>query len=98
MKTGQILWKAPLTVGLGGPMVTAGGLAFMAGTVDRKIRAFDVETGKELWAGDLPAGGRATPMTYRGRDGRQYVVVSSGGADVWGEGDAVVAFTLSTVP
>src|SRR5581483_4226213 len=74
MKTGQIVWKAPLTVGLGGPIVTAGGLVFMAGTVDRKIRAFDVETGKELWAGDLPAGGRATPMTYRGRDGRQYVV------------------------
>ena len=95
MHTGQIVWKAPLTAGLGGPIVTAGGLVFMAGTVDRKIRAFDVETGKELWAGDLPAGGRATPMTYRGRDGRQYVVVSAGGSDVWGGGDAVVAFALS---
>jgi quinoprotein glucose dehydrogenase len=100
MKTGQKVWDVPLgydgkgSPNLGGPIVTAGGLVFIAGTIDRKLRAFDVETGKELWAGDLPAGGRATPMTYRARDGRQYVVVASGGADVWGEGDAVVAFAL----
>jgi quinoprotein glucose dehydrogenase len=100
MKTGQIVWDVPLgndgkgSPNLGGPIVTAGGLVFVAGTIEPKLRALDIETGKELWAGDLPAGGRATPMTYRARDGRQYVVVSSGGADEWGEGDAVVAFAL----
>ena len=102
MKTGQIVWNVPLgklgngkgSPNLGGPIATAGGLVFVAGTIERKLRAFDIETGEELWEGDLPAGGRATPMTYRGRDGRQYVVVSSGGADEWGAGDAVVAFAL----
>lgn len=94
LKTGQRVWDAPLTPNLGGPIVTAGGLVFMAGTMDRKLRAFDIETGHELWSADLPAGGRATPMTYMARDGRQYVVVAAGGGDVWGNGDALVAFAL----
>lgn len=78
---------------LGGPIVTAGGLVFIAATLDQAIRAFDVETGRELWRGDLPAGARATPMTYTA-DGRQYVVVSAGGGGPFGKGDSVVAFTL----
>jgi quinoprotein glucose dehydrogenase len=85
------------SVNLGGPVITAGGLVFMAGTLDPAIRAFDVETGKELWKGKLPASGKATPMTYRARDGgRQYVVVAVGGGDVFGVGDYLVAFALPT--
>ena len=58
------------TENYGGPIVTAGGLVFMAATMDAKFRAFDIETGRELWSVDLPGGGKATPMTYRGADGR----------------------------
>jgi len=80
---------------LGGPMVTASGLIFIAATGDSTIRAYDVETGKELWSADLPAGGQATPMTYEWK-GRQYVVIAAGGhskADTR-LGDSVVAFAL----
>jgi quinoprotein glucose dehydrogenase len=83
-------------VSLGGPIVTAGGLVFQAGTVDARLRAFDVTTGKELWAGELPTSARATPMTFRGPDGKQYVVVAAGGhgLPVTPLGDALVAFSL----
>ncbi|HEV2644391.1 MAG TPA: pyrroloquinoline quinone-dependent dehydrogenase, partial [Candidatus Elarobacter sp.] len=61
---------------LGGPMITAGGVVFVAATLDHAIRAFDVETGRKLWEAPLPAGGRATPMTYQlTRGGKQYVVI-----------------------
>jgi len=97
----RIAWRVPLgtpstgSPNLGGPVVTAGGLVFIAATLDRKLRAFDVETGRELWSGNLPAGGKATPMTYMGADGRQYIVISAGGdGDRFGSGDAVVAFAL----
>jgi quinoprotein glucose dehydrogenase len=70
---------------------------FAAGTLDAAIYAFDNETGKQLWKGTLPTSARATPMTYRGRDGRQYLVVSAGGHGLpIGPplGDYVVAFAL----
>jgi quinoprotein glucose dehydrogenase len=78
---------------LGGPIVTAGGIAFIGATFDHFLRAFDVVTGQELWRGALPAGARATPMTYQ-VGGRQFVVIAVGGGDEWGTGDSVVAFAL----
>ena len=85
------------SISLGGPIVTAGGLVFVAGTIDPYLRAFDVETGRELWKGQLPASGHATPMTYRTASGRQYVVIAAGGhakIDEEPVGDALVAFAL----
>lgn len=78
---------------LGGAIVTASGVTFVAGTIDRFIRAFDTVSGRELWRGQLPAGARATPMTYA-VGGRQYVVICAGGGDDWGRGDYVIAFAL----
>lgn len=89
---GAAAWGSP---NLGGPIVTAGGLIFIAATLDRKIRAFEVETGQELWSAPLPAGGKATPMTYLGSDGRQYLVIAAGGdGGRFGKSDRVVAFVL----
>jgi quinoprotein glucose dehydrogenase len=86
--------KVPLgTPNLGGPIVTAGGVVFIGATMDHVLRAFDVRTGRELWKGPLPGGGRATPMTYQA-DGRQFVVIAVGGDEEWGKGDYVVAFAL----
>jgi quinoprotein glucose dehydrogenase len=86
--------KTPLGLpSLGGAIVTASGITFVAATIDHYIRAFDTETGAELWRGELPAGGRATPMTYS-VGGRQYLVICVGGGDQWGRGDYVVAFAL----
>jgi quinoprotein glucose dehydrogenase len=84
------------SIALGGPIVTAGGLVFMAGTIDSALRAFDVTTGKELWKADLPTSARSVPMTYRGPDGKQYLVISAGGhgLPVAPLGDYVIAFTL----
>ena len=83
----------PGSVNLGGPIVTAGGIVFIGATLEHAFRAFDVETGRELWRADLPAGARATPMTYE-TGGRQFVVIAAGGSDVWGTGDAIIAFAL----
>jgi quinoprotein glucose dehydrogenase len=99
--TGGIQWNVPLgTFGgapgspnLGGPIVTAGGLVFIGATLDRAFHAFDIETGRELWTVALPAGARATPMTYEA-GGRQFVVIAAGGSDVWGTGEAIIAFAL----
>jgi quinoprotein glucose dehydrogenase len=111
MDTGAIAWRttlgttediAPLglalatgTPNLGGPLVTDGGLVFIAAAMDRYLRAFDASDGHELWQGRLPAGGQATPMSYQW-EGRQYVVLAAGGhgeADT-PRGDYVVAFAL----
>ena len=81
---------------LGGPLITAGGVVFYSGTLDNYLRAFDVTTGRKLWQSRLPAGGQATPMTYR-VNGKQMVVVAAGGHGSFGTtlGDAVVAYTLN---
>jgi quinoprotein glucose dehydrogenase len=112
LNSGKIVWRhkngtvrdlspvpLPLTMGvpnLGGPIVTGGGVAFLSGTLDDYVRAYDVATGRELWKSRLPAGGQATPMTYEGKDGRQYVLVAAGGHGSLGTkpGDAVIAYAL----
>ena len=85
-------WGSP---NLGGPMITAGGLAFIAAALDRRLHAFDVETGRELWQGTLPQSGKATPMSYRVASGEQFVAIAVGGGGAWGTGDHVVAFKLA---
>jgi quinoprotein glucose dehydrogenase len=79
---------------LGGPIVTAGGVVFIGAALDRSLHAYDVETGRELWTGSLPASGKATPMSYRLASGDQFVAVAVGGGGAWGAGDYVVAFRL----
>jgi quinoprotein glucose dehydrogenase len=103
--TGRIIWNVPLgsfapgrhtgTINLGGPMVTAGGLVFTSAAMDNIIRAFDSQTGKELWQFELPAGGQATPITYTFK-GKQYVAIAAGGHGKLGtkQGDSVLAFAL----
>lgn len=111
LKTNKIVWKKrigttrdsapvplPFKVGmpmLGGPIVTAGGVAFIGATADYYLRAFDVNTGAQLWQARLPAGGQATPMTYS-VDGKQYVVIAAGGHGSFGTrlGDYVIAYAL----
>ena len=110
---GEILWQVPLGTirdiaplpipyeigvpNLGGPLVTRSGLIFIAAAMDDYLRAYDVESGEELWKGRLPAGGQATPMTYRAtKDGRQFVVIAAGGHARAGTrlGDSLVAYAL----
>lgn len=81
--------------GIGGPIITAGGVTFLAAAVDDYLRAYDLTTGEQLWQARLPAGGQSTPMTYA-VDGRQYVVIVAGGHGSVGTkpGDYVMAFTL----
>ena len=112
MAEGTIRWQVPLgsmrdfggahgsvplgSISLGGPITTDGGLVFIAGATDGRIRAFDVETGKELWSAALHAPGNATPMTYKAND-KQYVVIAAGGNQNFREeasGDSVIAFAL----
>jgi quinoprotein glucose dehydrogenase len=83
------------TPNLGGPIVTASGLVFVGAAMDNYLRAFDAQTGKELWRGRLPAGGQATPMTYVWK-GRQYVVIAAGGHAKLDtkRGDSILAFAL----
>ena len=111
LNSGDILWKVPLgiypelmekglpptgTQNLGGPAVTAGGLIFIGATRDKKLRAFDKDTGKVIWEYDLPAGGNATPSIYEVK-GKQYIVIAAGGGGRVGSesSDTYVAFTLS---
>lgn len=112
LRTGKTVWQhkngtirdltplpLPFKLGvpnLGGPIVTAGGVAFMSGTLDYFARAYDVTTGEEIWRDRLPAGGQATPMTYQGGDGRQYVVVVAGGHGSTNTkpGDSIIAYAL----
>ncbi len=111
LDTGALVWRHKMgttqdlagglalptgTPNFGGPIITAGGLVFMGAAMDNYLRAFDVETGEELWAGRLPAGGQATPMTYEW-NGKQFVVIAAGGhgRSTTTLGDYVVAFALS---
>jgi quinate dehydrogenase (quinone) len=114
VSTGEYAWKVPLgqvdelearglprtgRQNLGGAIVTAGGLVFIGATVDHRFRAFDAKTGKELWSVSVPANAHANPMTFRGKDGRQYVVITAGGGGFWRRlsaqiADTVVAFAL----
>ncbi|MDI6837662.1 MAG: glucose/quinate/shikimate family membrane-bound PQQ-dependent dehydrogenase [Rhizobiaceae bacterium] len=82
--------------GIGGPMITKGGVAFLAAAVDDYLRAYDLTSGKQLWEARLPAGGQATPMSYALADGRQYVVIVAGGHGSVGTkpGDYVIAYAL----
>jgi quinoprotein glucose dehydrogenase len=109
---GSIRWRVPLgttadmvkdpahiiagTPNLGGPIVTAGGLTFIASAMDNYLRAFDTGTGAELWKGRLPAGGQAMPMTYLGQSGKQFVAIAAGGHGKLGTklGDSVIVYAL----
>ncbi|HZZ67296.1 MAG TPA: pyrroloquinoline quinone-dependent dehydrogenase [Phenylobacterium sp.] len=112
LDAGKIVWRVPLgsldelapgvghiakgSIVLGGPIVTASGLVFQGGTVDRTLRAFSAADGKELWSAELPASAHATPMTYQ-VGGKQYVVIAAGGSakiDEERQSDAVIAFAL----
>ena len=106
LRRGAIAWRVPLgsmvsgaktgAPNLGGAITTAGGLTFIGATIDRTFRAFETRTGRELWSTTLPASGKATPMTFRGASGKQYVVISAGGdgGGAFGVSDAIVAFAL----
>ncbi|HEX5126974.1 MAG TPA: glucose/quinate/shikimate family membrane-bound PQQ-dependent dehydrogenase [Rhodocyclaceae bacterium] len=112
LKTNKIAWQhkngtirdsspipVPIPLGvpsLGGTIVTAGGVAFLSGTLDYYVRAYDISNGKVLWKARLPAGGQSTPMTYSDGSGKQYVVVTAGGHGSLGtkQGDYVIAYSL----
>jgi glucose dehydrogenase len=96
--TGDIVWRVPLgtndeleakgihntgAFGQGGPITTAGGLVFIAGTIDKRFRAFESLTGKLLWETKLDSEGHTNPMTYMGRNGKQYVVIVSSGVSAF---------------
>jgi quinoprotein glucose dehydrogenase len=101
-KNGTVYDMTPLPLpfkvgvpGIGGPIITKGGVAFLGAAVDDYIRAYDVTTGRQLWEGRLPAGGQATPMTYTVGE-KQYVLIVAGGHGSVGTkpGDYVIAYTL----
>jgi quinoprotein glucose dehydrogenase len=111
LERGEVLWQRPVgslsdflpiaipwevgTPNLGGPLVTGHGLIFLGATMDDYLHAYDLDDGKLLWRGRLPAGGQATPMAYEA-EGRPFVVIAAGGHGRFGTdlGDAIVAFSL----
>jgi quinoprotein glucose dehydrogenase len=111
VNTGEFAWRVPLGItdtlppgkqktgrpGNGGSIVTAGGVVFVGATDDSRFRAFNAKTGDELWTVKLGAAAHATPSTYQGRDGRQYVVITSTGGgflDAPTQDDSITAFAL----
>ena len=111
VNTGEFAWRVPLGVtdslppdkqktgrpGNGGTIATAGGLVFVGATDDARFRAFDAKTGKELWTFKLGGAAEATPITYQGQDGKQYVVITSTGGGFFGNpmtDDSIMAFAL----
>jgi quinoprotein glucose dehydrogenase len=112
LAAGKIAWRSPLgsldelfpgigklapgSIVLGGPIVTASGLIFAGGSMDRRFRAFSSDSGKELWSAALPASAHALPITYEVA-GKQFVVIAAGGAakiDEESQSDALMAFAL----
>ncbi len=112
LDTGEFRWRSVLGVvdqllarglpptgspNVGGSLTTAGGLVFIAATNDKRFRAFDKDTGKEIWTTKLPASGHATPLTFLGRNSkRQFVVIAAGGGGKFNNdfSDALVAYSL----
>jgi quinoprotein glucose dehydrogenase len=111
VNTGEFAWRVPLGVtdslpvgkqktgrpGNGGTIATAGGLVFIGATDDARFRGFDAKTGSELWTYKLGGAANATPITYLGKDGRQYVVIASTGGGFFGApvaDDSIIAFAL----
>ena len=91
-------WFIRGSTNLGGPVSTASGLTFIGATTDHFLRAFDTDTGEELWKGRLPTSGHGLPITYQlSKSGKQYVVIAAGGHAAMGTppGDYLIAFTLS---
>ncbi len=106
-KNGTVVDSSPLPFpfkmgvpNIGGPIMTAGGVAFLSGTLDYYVRAYNVTNGRQLWQSRLPAGGQATPMSYTGADGRQFLLVVAGGHGSLGTraGDDVIAYALPKQP
>ena len=111
LEKGAIRWKVPLgsftelapgaplppgSISLGGAMITGGGLVFVAGTLDKRMHVFDVDTGREVWTAELPNSAHALPMTYAW-GGKQYVVIAAGGSakiDQEAQGDSLIAYAL----
>ena len=108
---GEVAWRVPLgtveslqaqgiahtgALNIGGTIATAGGLLFVGATNDKRFRAFDSRTGAQLWETELEASAHSTPMTFQGKDGRQYVVVAAGGGSYLNSspGTRIVAFAL----
>lgn len=111
VNTGDIAWQATLGItdglpegkqntgrpNIGGSVATAGGIVFIGATDDSRFRAFDSKTGKELWVAKIDAGAHSAPVTYMGKNGKQYVVVTATGGGFLGDrssADTVIAFAL----
>ena len=111
VNTGDIAWQTPLGItdelpeskqhtgrpNIGGSLATAGGLVFIGATDDSRFRAFDSKTGKELWVIKIDAGAHTAPVTYQGKDGKQYVVVTATGGGFLNDrssADSIIAFAL----
>ncbi|MDO9417277.1 glucose/quinate/shikimate family membrane-bound PQQ-dependent dehydrogenase [Pararhizobium sp.] len=103
-RNGTVMDMTPLPLpfkvgvpGIGGPMITKGGVVFLGAAVDNYLRAYDLTSGKELWKARLPAGGQSTPMSYSTEDGTQYVLIVAGGHGSVGTkpGDYVIAYKLA---
>ena len=109
VNTGDIAWQSTLGVSdnlpegkrktgrpnLGGSLATAGGLVFIGATDDNRFRAFDSKTGKEVWTEKIEAGAHGAPISYQGKDGKQYVVIAAtGGSQLFdpSRGDSLIAF------
>jgi quinoprotein glucose dehydrogenase len=111
VNTGEIAWQSTLGIteslpagkqntgrpNIGGSLATSGGLVFIGATDDSRFRAFDSKTGKELWVTKIDAGAHSAPITFQGKDGKQYIVLTATGGGFLGDrsrADTVIAFAL----